>query len=461
MGSITDKCVALRQEGKSLRAIGAELGISKNTVSRHLETVNKSWLNPKWVQVQGADQGPVDVYGGVPAPDAETLLKLNEDTVYTCVDWCAKSVAETPLKVLVKTYPGQAQPKCLTAPLVTKSIKASNPNIREVLEHPLVELLEYPNAQQSKYDFWYYIDTQLSLVGNAYVFIRREEYERQSNQLYVNEGLPVALWPLLTQHVEQQAERGQVVGYAYNLTNPPEFYNKKDILHFKFISHMNPYAEGYSPVRAAYERILIGKNEQAYILSLFRNQGQPNVGVGIKGGVTEDQIERMQKEWSMRYSKGGSGGPWVFNAEEYDITTLNWKPKDLLGTELYKWTKLQIINEFSLNPALFDQESSNRAVATQAKIQAQEKAIRPRQRLTQERLNHQLAPEFDERLVVEWDNPVQEDEDFDLEKRKTYLAAGVYTINEVRKMEGLPPVQGGDAPAITPQKVNDERLNNT
>ena len=80
------------------------------------------------------------------------------------------------------------------------------------------------------------------------------------------------------------------------------------------------------------------------------------------------------------------GGPWVIPAEEIDVQMLSWSPKDVLGVEAYKWTKLQIINAFALSAALFDTESSNRATAITARILAQEQAIEPRLHLIEEAL---------------------------------------------------------------------------
>ena len=60
----------------------------------------------------------------------------------------------------------------------------------------------------SKHAWLYFIDTQLSLTGNAYVHIVREDYEvDRYGQPTKNEGLPVGLWPLLTQHVSQESDR--------------------------------------------------------------------------------------------------------------------------------------------------------------------------------------------------------------------------------------------------------------
>lgn len=440
-----DKARELRDAGQSYREIAAELGVSKSLVAKKLteQPVTKGYLNPRWTTVQGGDPAPVDIYGAIPAPSAAALLKANEDSVYFCTDWIAKNVAKQPLKVLVQTRPGQKAPRCLTVPAVLKSQTlqriAKAADVREVVDHPLVELLEHPNPEMSRFDFLYYIDSQLSLIGDAFVHMQRDG------------TLPCYLWPLLTQFVELVMDKGQIAGYKYTLGNEPRFYPRDDVIHIKLQSMENPYATGYSPVRAVYERILLGKYELGYLNSLFRNQARPDSIIQIKGGIQASEVERLQKEMSMRFRQGGIGGPWVIDADDMDVQNLNWSPKDVLGTEIYKWTKLQIINAFSLNPALFDTESSNRAVATEARRQSQSEAVEPRLRLIEHAFNHQLVPAFDERLLLEFECPVEADLELDQQRFCAYATAGIMTINEIRKEMGLPPVAWGDKP-YTPSK---------
>lgn len=420
------------------------------------DLITKGWLNPKWKTIQGDDDETVDVYGAIPNPTPEDLIKCNEDTVFSCVDWIAKSVAKTDLKILVKTYPGQQQPKSYTIPYRVKSkqLKNSQAEIREVIDHRSVDLLNHPNPKQSKYDFLYYLDSQLSLVGEAFVFIQREEYKRLKDQDYNNEGLPDKLYPLLTQFVEPLADdHGQLAGYSYKQSTPELLFKAEDVIHFKFVNPNNPYGCGYSPVRACYERILLGKNELAYLLSLFRNQARPDSIIQVKGGSTGDQLERFQKEMNQRFRQGGIGGVWAIDADDIDVKPLGWSPKDMFGTEIYKWTKLQIINAFSLCDALFDSSSSNRAVATEARRSSQEKAIEPRLQMIQDKINHQLLPEFDERLVCEFDSPIEEDKDFDLQLVTTLGGLGALTKNEVREKFGYDKMIGGSMVIAAPGNV--------
>ncbi len=422
------------------------------------DMIKKSWINPRWITIQGDTDKALDAYGLYTSPSAEALLAMYEDTLYTCANWLSDKVASIERNVYVKQLAGQSRAKCRTADIILDSRcrpeihkKAVQDNLKQVVDHEIINLLERPNAHMSWGEFVKTLDLHLSLTGDCFVRKFREHYDGEvvaADGMLTEKrsGLPVSLDILQVQHCNLAADsKGKIVGVKYSICNPPLFYPMKDIIHFKLIDPANPYGKGYSPARAIAERVLLGKQELAYLLALFKNQARPDIIIGVKGGIITDQQERLQKEYNMRFKEGGIGGTWVVNSEEISSAEpLNWNPKDVLGPEIYKWTKLQIINAFKLNPAIFDQESSNRAVAVTAERMAEKDAVLPRLRVIEWGFNTHLIPEFDKRLLFCFDNPVQADQDFDLQERMAYLDRDVLTPNEVRKMMDLKPLAGGD-----------------
>ncbi len=76
------------------------------------------------------------------------------------------------------------------------------------------------------------------------------------------------------------------------------------------------------------------------------------------------------------------------------------------------------------------------------------KAIAPRLRRRDEKLNEQLVPLFDpsHRLFLASEDPVPANRELLANEQELKLKYGVVTINEIRGDEGLPPVPWGDAP---------------
>lgn len=411
-----------------------------------MNSVTKSWLSPRWTTIRGGDKGSVDSFGAIPEPEVLDLLNTYEDTVYSCAKWLSDTVSSVPLKVYVKTLPGQPEPKCPTTPVTKAALDhLANMDLREVVDHGLLTLLDHPNAAMNRNEMLRVIDIHLSLAGNAYLYKRREFHEIHDGR-DLNDGLVEALEVIAPQHLEMVTdEHGHYCGWKDKRYDSPKFVPKEDLVWFKFVDPTTPYGPGYSPVRGVYERINLAKQELAYLAGLYRNQARPDSLVAIKD-ISPGEAERVQKELSQRFRQGGMGGPWVVNGEDVEAKMLNWSPKDVLGTELYQWTKLQIINAFGLNEGIFTTAATSYASADVARYMAMLNGVLPRLRLIEEQLNHQLVPEFDERLLIAFDDPVPENKEALLKEQTELLDRKVLTINEVRKMRGLPPVAWGDEP---------------
>jgi hypothetical protein len=116
--------------------------------------------------------------------------------------------------------------------------------------------------------------------------------------------------------------------------------------------------------------------------------------------------------------------------------------------EIYKWIKLQIVNAFQLNAGLFDIEGGVARANMEAAIYlGRRNAVCPRLGLYEEVLTHQLLrPDFDERLIFAFDNPVPED----LAQLQAIMSAGAvvgaFTRNEWRELAGYEPTEWGKEP---------------
>ena len=95
-----------------------------------------------------------------------------------------------------------------------------------------------------------------------------------------------------------------------------------------------------------------------------------------------------------------------------------------------------------------------------ANLQADERqhlrnAIHPRLQRRDENLNEQLVPLYDPsgRLFLASEDPTPLDTDADARQLAMFMRYGIHTINEVRALENLPPVPGGETPRMQMQNV--------
>src|SRR5262249_55983685 len=91
---------------------------------------------------------------------------------------------------------------------------------------------------------------------------------------------------------------------------------------------------------------------------------------------------------------------------------------------------------------------TNLANLQAAEHQHASKAILPRLRRRDQKLNEQLVPLYDAtgRLFLASDDPVQVNLNDRLKEEELFLKYGVVSINEVRQANGLPPAPWGEAP---------------
>jgi HK97 family phage portal protein len=412
-------------------------------------TVEKSWINPKWVQQYGNDESPVDLYGLIESPTHQQLLQCLEDSIWTCAKWSCDTVSAVPLRVYLTTAKNQPKAQNSLTKAVLKAARLehlSGVSVEEVVDHKYKNLIDEPNQDMNRNELLRIIDLDLSLTGNSFVYKQRESYKYMGDKQDVNKGLPAYLLPLDPGYITlAKNEEDRFVGFLNSKYQTPKFIPKADVIWFKFPNPADRHGMGRGPVRAIYERYYQVKQELAYLTGLYKNQARPDSIVTAKD-ITPDERERLQKLLNMRFKEGGIGGVYVADADDIDMKPLNWNPKDVLGTEMYRWTNLKILNAFGLNNALFDSDSSNRAVANTALLMAIRHCVLPRLRLIEEKFNHQLASEFDKRLVAVFDAPITENDEEDVHRRCDYVDRKIMTINEVRKEMGLPKVPWGQAP---------------
>ena len=84
------------------------------------------------------------------------------------------------------------------------------------------------------------------------------------------------------------------------------------------------------------------------------------------------------------------------------------------------------------------------------------KAISPRLKRRDEKLNEQFVPLFDPsgRLFLASEDPVPINRELNAKEQELNLKYGVVTINEVRSENGLPPVPWGDVPWVPQQHAS-------
>jgi HK97 family phage portal protein len=316
---------------------------------------------------------------------------------------------------------------------------------RELDAHPLLALVERPNARQTGADLMESLYGHLLIAGNAYV-----------EQVPV-EGAPRELHVL-------RPDRMKVVPGADGWPEAYEYSAGGETLRFEVgrdrvrpILHLSLFHPtddhyGMSPLEAAAVSVDIHNSAGGWNKSLLDNSARPSgalVYTPSEPGVAlaQDQYERLKAELEASFQGAGNAGRPLLLEGGLDWKAIGLSPKDMDFIEAKNGAARDIALAFGVPPMLLgipgdntyaNYREANRAFWRQTVLPLAAKAGKA--------LSAWLAPAFgaDVRLCVDLDRVEALGEE--REALWTRLrAADFLTVNEKRQAVGYGPVEGGDA----------------
>ncbi len=375
--------------------------------------------------------------GGRPIPsDAQLMLEyLTNDIVYTCVNWNAAAVARVPLRLYAIDGPRDAGARGGSASSIArlKSHLASGgrvggaTGVREIVDHPLLDLLERDNDGLNGYQLRYMTGVYMEVFGGAYWLLENEI-----------SGVPGQIKVLPTQRVMPLRNNDlAVVGYKYMpaLTGGWVELEKDRVLDFRFPAVEDPYGGRHAPLRSAFMQAELAAKYALYENSLMDNRARIDGTFIPRDQITRNEAQRAEMLWNEKFSRSGNGR--VLIAEQAGtFVPARYPPADLGPMEISRETLRRLALAFGVPEALLSKD------ATYANMQASEtlygrQTILPRILILEQKLNELLVPRFGGNLFLAADNPVPADAAFDLQKAQVAISAGVLSHEEIRRLAGF------------------------
>lgn len=348
--------------------------------------------------------------------------------VYACVSTIATAIAGAPLK----TYRQTAK------------------SVEEVSESRLARLLADVNPHISSCDLWEATASFLELSGNCYWEIERDD-----------EGVPVAIYPMRPDRVKIVPDRADFVkGYIYEVNGRSVSLSAEEVVHFKYFNPANEYY-GLGPIAAIRNAIIVDQYSVAYNKSFFKNGAHPGGVLETDSSLSDETFNRLRKQWEEAH-KGARRAHRIAVLEEgLRYKPIGLSPRDMEFLKQRKLCREEICAVFKVPPALVGiYEYANYANAEHQNRAFWQKAVIPKLRKLEEKINNSLLPMLDrnrskqgERWFVRFDtsaiDALKENEDIKSQVQERLVRSGIMTINEIRRTENLPPVPWGDQwPAI-------------
>lgn len=412
------------------------------------------WLRlkaaPNVLKGSGPGMDFADAFRRLRAPSPPELLTELKNTAWTCASINAAVCASYSPRLYVATradeQPARWTTRALTPPQERTLRKQTGlpahlsqaVRLEEVLDHPLLTLLEQVNPIHNAWELWELTTLYQESLGSAYWYLDLDE-----------NGVPREIWPLPAQGVTliRGTESQQLVaGYEYRSGTSTQRFRPEQVIHFKYPDPRDPYGPGLAPLRACWESVRLTSSYLAFKQAMWDNAGLPSAVLSPSEAIGEDERNRLEEQWRQRFQRGGTGQVLVADTS-LKVDLLSHSLGDLATLAEYGKTREDIANAFHI-PLSYLVTETNLANLQAAERQHLTLAIRPRLQRRDQKLNERLVPLFDPtgRLFVASPDPVPWDADQLLKQQEQDLKWGVRTINEIRQDRGLTPVSWGDQP---------------
>ena len=295
-----------------------------------------------------------------------------------------------------------------------------------------------PDSAMSAYDFWRQVVQSLLLEGNAYIV-----------PVYNTASLEIERLVLCGRGTVSHDTNNDIYTVNDVLNGVSGEFTEEQIVHIKGMS-----VDGKSGVSVlTYARLTsqIATTGDQETLNRFANGGNVrgivsnDTSVRGFGEYQDEQLTKTAEDIDARFQ---SGERIVSLPGQVDFKQLSLSSTDMQFLESRKFTVREICRFFGVHPSfVFDDTSNNYKSAEMANVAFLNNTLNPILRKIEcELLRKLVAPSLagKRRFVFNRQSLYA----CDLESRAKYwqqvIAAGLYTVNELRREENKPEVEGGD-----------------
>lgn len=366
-----------------------------------------------------------------PVPDAGEIVteasSLAVSSVWACANLISGTISSLPFQVYQRRDDGYRD---------------------SFRSHPLYRVLhDSPNYDQTAVDFWDYISLSVDLFGNAFADVLRNR-----------DGQVIALRPIKPDTVSvTRTEQGPL---RYRWSKDGRQYDRldKDVLHIRGpggdpLGGMSVLTFG----RQAFSSAIAAERAAA---GMFRNGMKPSGIVSFKEWLSPDQRKIAHEAVDQKYMGAMNAGKPFIAEGGMEFLPISISPEDAQMLETRGFSVEEICRFFGVPPVMIGHTSKTTSWPTgveQQVLMFQKFTLRRRlKRIEQAVIMQLLSPEDRANgVTVEFnlEGLLRGDSAARASFYQTMLQIGAMTINEVRRLENLPPVAGGDTPRMQMQNV--------
>jgi HK97 family phage portal protein len=315
-------------------------------------------------------------------------------------------------------------------------------------DHPLYWLLhDSPNFDQTAVDFWEGMAAALELWGNAYARVYREN------------GVVRALVPIRPDivTVERNRETGDI-DYRWSDDGQSYAVTQASMLHIRGFGG-GPLG-GLSTLAYGRQTFGIAAAIERSAGSTFRNGLRPSGTLTFEKFLTDEQRVVVETKLAEKFAGAvNSGRPMVLEGGT-KWSSLSINPEDAQMLQSRGFSVEEICRFFGVPPFMVGHTEKTTSWGTgleQMTMGFQKFTLRRRLKRIEQAIEKQLFTPLDRAAGLQIEFVVEGLLRGDSAARAAFYSSGLnngwFTINEVRELENMPPVVGGDVPRMQMQNV--------
>lgn len=353
---------------------------------------------------------------------------LTISTAWACVNLLAGTQASLPRMVYRTAPDGQRTP---------------------AFDHPLWRILrDSPNADQTGMDFFEFVCACLEMRGNAY-----SEISRRGDGAIVALGVPIP--PNL---VTPRRLANGAIEYRVSRDGRTDIIPSNRMLHIRGFGG-SPLG-GLSTLQFAARTLGFQRTVEVAASSSLRRGVRPSIAIELERELNADQVREARDLIEANYEGAMNDGKAYLAHSGQKIKTLDFNPEDHLMLKGRGFGVEETCRFFGVPPFMVGHTEKSTSWGTGLEQQLRMfyvLALRRRLKRIEQALEKQLLSPTDRAAGVAIEFNVEGLLRGDSKSRAEFYASGLQngwrTINEVRALENLPPVAGGDVPRMQMQVV--------
>jgi HK97 family phage portal protein len=352
-------------------------------------------------------------------------FKVNE-VVFACVRRRAQAIASVPWYV---------------------EQRADDYEWERVPEHPIEQLLEYPNPNMSRIDLFDRLIHHLDLAGNGLW----QTVDATSLRGPMGK-VPVELWPVDPGPIKAIPDQSRfIAGYEYWRDGERKYIDAAKILHFMYSDPANPYW-GTSPLQALAKAVDTQVAAMSWNLQALFNRAVPDGLMSFDRPLNREEWEQAQNEIRLSLSGEQNARRMLVLGSGAKYEMLSWTPTELDFIASLKHYREAIASAYGVPlPMISVYEDTTLANLEASRQLFWEDTVIPMLDAIKATLNRVLVPRFAERGTIRLCYDVsavpalREDFGGKVEQLKSMVGVGVPLNVALKRLEmDIEDVEGGD-----------------